>query len=148
MREFKFRVWDGKKLHTQVDQIVFSHDTIQHGTILDHGIPMLVRSDKAVWMQYTGLKDKYGTEIFEGDTVEYRGYEVSRGKQIRPKRKFVVGEKEGWIIDCFHIENIVKSKGTLEVIGNIFENPELIEKSEIGEDIIDPKEYLSTYDPG
>ena len=74
-------------------------------------------------MQYTGLKDKNGKEIWEGDVVKF------------PRQWWTHGDKE------FHIEEIKFGNGTfsffnsgdwsvesdeMEVLGNIYENPELL----------------------
>ncbi|KKM08620.1 hypothetical protein LCGC14_1723510 [marine sediment metagenome] len=84
--------------------------------------------------QFTGLKDKNDKEIYEGDIVKWFGWGMRAGKQIRPERTMIVGDangeygKESWIADlhklwCIHTGN---SQGTVEVIGNVYENPELI----------------------
>lgn len=98
------------------------------------------------YMQYTGLKDKNGTEIFEGDIVTYK------------HTKFKADEEDNWLgdtetynrnyaveyVNTFHqngyrLKNkninflICRSKlcsGEVEVIGNIYENPELLEGAE------------------
>lgn len=85
---------------------------------------------KVVLMQYTGLKDMNGKEIYEGDIVKFAdvvGYvEYYLGSYI-----IKVRDGYGSFYDFFDFYN---EKGDLveelEVIGNIYENPELLEKVE------------------
>lgn len=95
-----------------------------------YGVSQRVRGDICEWesMRSTGLKDKNGREIYEGDVVKWLGHEVRAGKQIRPERISTIGGKYGWITDCFFLQNIAEGNGTQEVIGNIYENPDLVAK--------------------
>ncbi len=84
--------------------------------------------------QYTGLTDKNGKKIFEGDIVDYEDeapgqYEYHDSLIIN---RGVIGYSEG----CFYWTNAVnanlqdsvyKGVADCEVIGNIFDNPELLE---------------------
>ena len=63
MREIKFRTWDGKKMMSELPAYLEPHDVNE--TISS------MNSEGIVLMQYTGLKDKNGKEIYEGDIVEY-----------------------------------------------------------------------------
>lgn len=69
--------------------------------------------------QFTGLTDKNGGKIFEGDKFRWFGFEVDAGKQIRPTRELIVDFKYSALSG---IESIIKANGTGEVIGNIHEN--------------------------
>jgi uncharacterized phage protein (TIGR01671 family) len=68
--------------------------------------------------QFTGLKDKNGVEIYEADIVSYNYFNNAK----------VVFWQSGWYFetqkDSHHSFNT--SKHSFEVIGNIYENPELI----------------------
>lgn len=83
-------------------------------------------------VQFTGLYDKNGKEIYEGDIIQWNGYEVQNGKQIRPIRKRAIGMtvdafRNSFIDDCFHLQNLLEQGSNIEVIGNVHENPELIQ---------------------
>lgn len=71
--------------------------------------------------QYTGLKDKNGKEIYEGDVVEYDWY-IHNHKAYRVKKQ-VVFDDMGARVGNDRIRNC----SNVEVIGNIHENPELSE---------------------
>lgn len=108
MREIKFRAWDKEFKR-------FSEKALNH-TIADINF----HTDYE-WMQYTGLKDKNGKEIFEGDILAINntryvvGYRVySGGWQLEIKNEYCAEMVQG---NC----------ELLEIIGNIYENPELLE---------------------
>ena len=112
---FKFRVYDPtlKKL------ILFSLDNI----IVSNN---LLCQDKYPVQQYTGLNDKNGKEIFEGDIVKFKDlYASTNGQEligaiIFNKAAFWAQVKSNYFY--FDTEP--------EVIGNIYENPELLKKHE------------------
>ena len=87
-----------------------------------------VSPDEIELMQSTGLKDKNGKEIFEGDIVDYKGREAVvkwHGSYASFIYRFVDGLQERvseWdplFLACYNFE----------VIGNIYENPEFLEDS-------------------
>ena len=80
--------------------------------------------------QYSGLTDKNGKKIFEGDIISTPKYGIDNGKgqNFSGKDKFVVGYADG----TYHLKNklrefCLRPDSTCEVIGNIFDNPELLE---------------------
>jgi hypothetical protein len=80
--------------------------------------------DRYEIMQYTGLKDKNGKEIYEGDILYYESCddkkEVMWGPILDHDTK--MGYGDGW--------GLVSTDEDAEIIGNIYENPELLEGKE------------------
>jgi hypothetical protein len=119
MRELKFRIWNGCCFVTIPDTYIKTSDGSLWDYEQDYGGTF--SSHEKLWsadgkiQQYTGLKDKNGKEIYEGDILR-----LFNGKLHTVK---------------FHIEdNETNSSGYLfssfgvEVIGNIFENNELLKQ--------------------
>ena len=122
MREIKFRAWDGKLMHTVSGLSWMQGGLIFYGPGVGEGIceahPKFDWKADTVLMQYTGLKDKNGSEIFEGDVVDIDGC-----------KNRVVEWDEDW---CgFYLSRELNPVGYFlseeyEIIGNIYENPELL----------------------
>ena len=123
MREIKFRAWD-KEENKMISGDNFAFEEYAPLNDLFHN-----NSKKIDFMQYTGIKDYDGKEIYEGDIVEK---EIMESLFDDSKLIGVVEMIEG----CWCIENTKKrvAKGLWSetdinrVIGNIYENPELLEK--------------------
>jgi uncharacterized phage protein (TIGR01671 family) len=132
-REIKFRVWDKdlKKKHilgeNEHDSIHFLNNqacyyNLQNGC---GSLPKELGEGTYEIMQYTGLKDKNGVEIYEGDIVNFYH---SEGKSYS-KENAVVEYVQAWC-GFYFAENIrLNSCQKIEVIGNIYENPSLLEES-------------------
>lgn len=128
----KFRAWmPSLQWMCEVTAILFDEKSIDVYKTDDTGrvTEMNVRQNEAVLMQSTGIKDKNGVEIFEGDVAVMDGWRrqvVTFGTQeveeefgsVRIYRGFNLYLGGGY-------PNAVMS--TFEVIGNIYENPELVE---------------------
>lgn len=88
------------------------------GGISDYITTMIDVLPKTVG-QYTGLKDKNGTKIFEGDIVLLKGYEEPYQVVFDESCFLVYSDSVRYAMDNFYDYEI-------EVIGNIYDNPELL----------------------
>ena len=127
MREIKFRAWDKKK-KIMYDNVSFSSDNYSPRRITSPDIDILkfVNYDDCELIQYTGPKDKNGNEIYEGDLVEWDGkifiIEYEKGCYWLHSKK----NDSGVYIGGVYILSIEATPCEFEIIGNIYENPELI----------------------
>src|SRR3990167_3414050 len=108
MREIKFKVWDGKTMWDTKD----------------------LELEGVVFLQYIGLKDKNGKEIYEGDILEFvaENYYLGgkRMEVIYSKGAFIGWNKNGGLQAGGKTQRFASSKSQIEVIGNLYENPELL----------------------
>ena len=160
MREFKFRAWDEKKKEMfqprHIEQVPATGIWIYgKNKMSDDGIGCKIEKTKChrpdincknynspfKLMQYTGLKDKNGNEIYEGDIVRNDEFKVinpiKKEDMIRyiKEVRFDVAHGEWYLINENdpNFDNLVENGGIFgidswEVIGNIYENPELLKK--------------------
>ncbi len=128
MREIKFRAWD--KTHKKMLDRVLAGPGDPCSIVWDEERPGWVNFDDAcgVIMQFTGLLDKHGREIYEGDIVFNPDCDV-RGV-VTWMQKFATYIVEP-IDDGYHYA----LHDAWQVIGNVWEHPEMVEKR--GEDEID-----------
>lgn len=122
MREIKFRAWNGERIinRTLFDRNWYSED--------DKCVMVATPRDARILkvMQFTGLKDINGVEIYEGDIVNHNGIGIGFVEYKERQAAFKIifsGTTRKWFVDMLDREY-----GLLEVIGNIYENPELITK--------------------
>ena len=117
-REIKFRAWN-KKDKVMVDVAAMNFGPSGFWSLIEDAYDAeLQLADSYELMQYTGLKDKNGREIYEGDIVKNEYGKVMEVNYDPRSAAFGVGD--------YYFGTIGSGK-TLEVIGNIFDNPELLE---------------------
>ncbi|ERI10852.1 YopX family protein [Aneurinibacillus aneurinilyticus] len=115
MREIKFRAWD-KNLER-----LYNPDYVQeyfHEIVSDN--------KRFTLLQYTGLKDKNGKDIFEGDILEYK--KLSFHEDGVERGHVWYNEYAEWSVNNWLLNRIYRRA---EVIGNIFEHPELLEEQHV-----------------
>lgn len=122
MREIKFRAWDAHKRMWTEYRI---HDGVVY--FLDKNTGVWVgKYDKRYkefnFMEYSGLKDKNNKEIYEGDIIFLHG---SKYKVIFKTEgaRFVLRNDE-FELEITFINN---NNERMEILGNVYENPELTE---------------------
>lgn len=129
MNNLKFRAWDKKlKLLRNVSYIDFERKKmIYHNGFVSY----YANFEDAEIMQSTGLKDKNGKEIFEGDIVQYLDGEYSfiGVVKISAFGIYAKNKYDNYNFEDFADENT--KEADVAVIGNIYENKELKENARI-----------------
>lgn len=133
MRDIKFRAWDRRENVMRSVQALFSNGHVyvycscdEEGQFIYHrdkkktGLPHHLNGNDVVLMQNTGLNDKNGKEIYEGDIVEFEDDVRLSIQWAWNSYNFYGQGAVDWDITNHDPEK------DFEIIGNIYENPDLL----------------------
>lgn len=131
----RYRAWD-KKTETiqEIESISFKEKklVIEQGNVAWFNSDYIRNFDDIELMQSTGLKDKNGVEIFEGDIVAVENHPFQRKEDssagMEIEGDYAVGWNQHDLTWCAGDLLLARLKPYVRVIGNIYENPELLEE--------------------
>lgn len=143
----KFRAWTkiGKRMFFSDDMLAIDYENkeiVAQQVCFESGLAVerdiyCCDFDELELMQSTGLHDKNGKEIFEGDIVKrYKSpffkaeWEYQIETVIKEKASLLLGRKFGKNFGTIPFDSPFAKSDLLEVVGNIYENPELLEVTE------------------
>lgn len=140
MKTIKFRIWNkrtnawveghGRHKEPSLDGVNLFGETILCGAFMN-GVSLEELNDCEA-LQYTGVNDVNGVEIFEGDIVKFKFKAYGQGSVVhyRGTGQVVYKETEArFVVQTKKIDEDLKQSDysiKFEVVGNIYENPKLI----------------------
>ena len=135
MREIKVRAWHKPyKQMCQVESLRFDGNGVYTAVLIEESFydRRIVEADEIVIEQYTGLKDKNGTEIYQGDICSFTS-KTGKHTGVVERLDNLAGfglrmVKNNFRYTFSNLDTMGVNLDTLEVVGNIHENPELLEE--------------------
>lgn len=118
----KYRMWNEiiSRLHS-VDGLYFDREVVQYKD--EVGVSRFIKFKNTILMQSTGLYDENGKEIFEGDILSSESYPAKGVVEYRTN----LGMWVNCLKEYSYYEYLGNVASNREIIGNIYENPELLE---------------------
>ncbi len=132
MREIKFRAWDKEAELFRIFTLADIRNLSEGDIIIGNGNGYTFRLDAQTIQQFTGLADMNGKEIYEGDIVRLRNrshWEEDSEHMQGIGQVVFIQEEVCWRAQRLNETTMMLDWGgteTISVIGNIYENPELL----------------------
>jgi uncharacterized phage protein (TIGR01671 family) len=125
MKEIKFRAWDLNN-----EKMYDSYCVDSNGSFCVNGDfgnnCECSETDKVIQMQFTGLKDRNGKDIYEGDIINFDGtvLEITLGEETLTLGYKILKAKDENVLEDIRL---YRTEESAEIMGNVYENEELLE---------------------
>jgi len=126
MRTFRFRAWDTENKCMR-NNVAVGLGMVEYDLSCHQPVEIMIP------MQFTGLKDRNGKEIYEGDLLADTGSDGNGGEIVYTLKEVVFHEGAFQMKELLDKEwgmEYMDDISHLEVIGNIYEHPNLLESEE------------------
>lgn len=125
MREIKFRAWSsGRKEMTEVESIHFKGNAVY---LISKHLRLVANLDETELMQFTGQKDMNGKEVFEEDILKLENRDFGIVQYNNLNCNYYIQLINYHFNVAIDFKKVFSYQSKVEIIGNKYENPELLE---------------------
>ena len=128
MREIKFRAWSsGRKEMAKVESIHFKGNAVY---LISKYLRLVANLDETELMQFTGQKDMNGKEVFEEDILKLENRDFGIVQYNNLNCNYYIQLINYHFNVAIDFKKVFSYQSKVEIIGNKYENPELLEVTE------------------
>ena len=128
MREIKFRAWSsGRKEMAEVESIHFKGNAVY---LISKYLRLVANLDETELMQFTGQKDMNGKEVFEEDILKLENRDFGIVQYNNLNCNYYIQLINYHFNVAIDFKKVFSYQSKVEIIGNKYENPELLEVGE------------------